>query len=143
MSNLLKTPEWERGSAEFAELLGKTLFAIDGGKGDREMAFVTSEGEVYGLYHDQDCCESVEIDDIVGDVMDLIGSPILRAEERSSRVGEGRVDPDFPEYKDESFTWTFYELATIKGSVTIRWYGSSNGYYGESVDFYKEPKREE
>ena len=78
---------------------------------------------------------------------DLVGSPILVAEENSSRdpsaeqIAEKEKKKleegdDYDEY-DESFTWTFYKLATIKGYVDIRWYGSSNGYYSESVDVVK------
>ena len=61
---------------------------------------------------------------------DLEGSPILLAEEVSS-VGE----EDKPDSIDNSFTWTFYRFATVRGNVTVRWYGSSNGYYSESVTF--------
>jgi len=71
--------------------------------------------------------------DIVGDLEDLIRHPILLAEEVTNQ-DENPPGVDIPEYQ-ESFTWTFYKLATIKGSVTISWYGASNGYYNESVSF--------
>jgi hypothetical protein len=35
-------------------------------------------------------------------------------------------------------TWTFYHITTMSGDMFIRWLGSSNGYYGEGVDFIKE-----
>ena len=84
----------------------------------------------YSMFHDQDCCETVTIKQIDGDLNDLIGSPILLAVETTNR-GEDTDD----EY--DSITWTFYELATIKGYVTISWYGESNGYYSERVDILK------
>ena len=115
------------------ELIGKTIVSIVGiEKGSEEITFTTLDGKQYKMYHEQDCCENVTIDDVCGDVMDLIGSPLLLAEERTSEENP----PDFKDVEcQESFTWTFYHFATINGYLDLRWYGESNGYYSESVDF--------
>ena len=116
----------------FEDLKGKTLVSVE--KEDDWMQFVTDSGDKYSLYHYQDCCESVNIEDVCGDLSDIVGSPILIAEEV---VHEQNVNPpgvSIPDYQ-ESYTWTFYKLDTAKGGVTIRWYGDSNGFYSESVNF--------
>ena len=116
-------------SENFEDLLGKTLVRIDGAEsGHDEITLVTAEGERYRLWHNQDCCENVRVADVIGDVRDLLDTPLTLAEEVSNAEGETPECPD-------SWTWTFYKLSTIKGSVTIRWLGESNGYYSESVDF--------
>lgn len=115
------------------DFIGKIFFKIE--KSYDKIMFYCLDGHIYTMHHDQDCCEVVTIDDIVGDLDDLIGTPILKYKESSS---DGK-DKSLPSnlYKqskdDESSTWTFYNFTTIKGYVTIRWYGSSNGYYSESV----------
>jgi hypothetical protein len=88
-----------------SEMVGKTFGRIEH-IGD-ELHFHMVDGTHYRMYHSQDCCESVYIEDIVGDL---------------------------DAFRDDAYMWTFYEFATIKGSVTIRWYGESNGYYSTSVD---------
>ncbi len=114
----------------FGDLKGHTLTAIEN-EANEELVFTLDTGEQYKLYHESDCCESVTIEDICGELSDLVGTPILMAEEATSKTNPESV---VKEYQD-SFTWTFYKLATIKGYVTIRWYGESNGYYSERVDW--------
>lgn len=77
----------------------------------------------YVLTHLQDCCEDVYIESIDGDLTDLIGEPLVMAEEAYQ---EGESDWG-------TSTWSFYKFATTKGYVTIRFFGESNGYYSEEA----------
>lgn len=120
--------------SEVAELLGKTIVEIDGAKEDsKAIVFLCDDGTKFMMYHEQDCCEYVAVNDICGDVSRLLKTPITKAEE---------VAHDSEDDEDGSHTWTFYHLATVKGYVTIRWYGESNGYYSEGVDMIKFPSSE-
>lgn len=111
-------------------LIGKTITEIVGGVGSEEISFACSDGTKYRMVYHQDCCASCDIEDIAGDLSDLIGSPIVDAREETNSD-----NPKEQEYPDDSFTWTFYIIQSGKGTVTIRWYGSSNGYYSESATF--------
>ena len=133
LSDVATKKRWGSGiDVTFEGLLGEVITEIekvdtsnhedDGGD---ELHIHTESGWVVKLYHYQDCCEGVYIEDICGDLNDLVGSPILRAEENSNNERD--------EDRCVSQTWTFYKLDTAKGDVAIRWYGSSNGYYSEFV----------
>lgn len=114
---------------EITDLLGATLkrIRVMRDADDRQyLLFEDEKGFACKMYHKQNCCESVELVDMPNNFEDLIGSPILVA-----AVEMNQEEPNGE--SDESFTWTFYKLATIKGSVTLRWYGTSNGYYSEEV----------
>ena len=120
-------------SEKIDELIGKTMTKVVE-NGD-ELTFYCESGEKYRFYHYQDCCEHVVIEDICGDLNDLVGSKTLNAEE----VYNERLVAQWDEGRsfNESHTWTFYKFATLKGYVDVRWLGESNGYYSESVSFCK------
>ena len=105
-------------------------------EGTESILFIDKDDIEYEMFHDYDCCENVYIEDICGDINNLIGSKIIMAEEVINR------DLSPLNKFDESYTWTFYKFATVKGYVTIRWYGESNGYYSEEVDFAIKDKEE-
>lgn len=107
-------------------ILGKTFTEIIGLQQDSyEVIFKVSGREYFKMHHYQDCCESVSVEDVVGNIDSLLNTPILGYEEKSFN----------DENALESATFTFYTIRTIKGYVDIRWYGESNGYYSEEVDF--------
>lgn len=117
-----------RYDASISDLLGLTLTHIERLKedGGDVLLFTATDGRTFKMYHWQDCCEDVYLEDVTGNLDDLIGSPLLKAEELSNQGSS---------YGDDVSEWTFYHLATVKGYVTLRWFGSSNGYYSTSVDF--------
>jgi len=120
-------PTYHMSGANFSDLIGKVV--VEYQHEHLFIAFKTSENEIFVLAHQQDCCESVFVEDVVGDLDDLLNVPILMAEESSN----SKEDSD----NYESYTWTYYKVATIKGYIDIRFYGSSNGYYSEGVSVFK------
>lgn len=133
-NNALKKEEEEKPfkpyECSFNELAGKTLTDIDVIRdepgADDEIIFHCSDGTAFRMYHERDCCESVTIEDICGNIQLLVGKPISFAREATN---SGDTEDD------DSFTYTFYHIANLNTYVTIRWYGESNGYYSESVTF--------
>lgn len=91
---------------------------------ENSITFLNEVGKGFQFYHEQDCCEDVRIESIVGDLADLENAEILHAEEAMQDMEDA----------EEHGTWTFYKFATRKGYVDIRWIGESNGYYSEAVD---------
>lgn len=95
-----------------------------------EILFSMQNGRAVRLFAplDPGCDVDVYLENI-----DLTGSPTVLAEESHGRP----MDP--LDASDEPYTWTFYRLATVRGGVTLRWYGTPNGYYSERVEFEELP----
>lgn len=59
-------------------MIGHTMVSIlDGESLDGGMLFTSTDGTTFRFYHSQRCCESVGIEDIIGDVQDLLLGPLL------------------------------------------------------------------
>ena len=110
-----------------SELIGKVFTKV---YKDDETIVLENDEQTYELAHDQCCCEDVTIDDIWGDLSNLENAEITYSERTTS---EDNPKPD----SYGSSTWTFFKIATVKGWVDIRFYGTSNGYYSEDADLYK------
>ena len=90
---------------ELEAMVGETVIGIDffndrQSNLPKEVLITMKSGKQLRLYHDQNCCETVELVSINGDICKLIGKPIL-----STELG---VDEDYdgPEISDDSGTET-------------------------------------
>jgi len=113
---------YETGGPLFASLKGKTItrVSVTDGKGLIE---IVADGTIYHMYHAQDCCESVWLEDTVGSWGDIVGYAITDA----YKTSDG----------NDWQLWTYYTICTMRGTVTLRW-NSENGksmYYSLDVDF--------
>ena len=120
--------DWN-SSIKIEDMIGKVFTSVKN-VDNTELVFENST-ERFVFFHRQDCCEEVRIEDIVGDLSDLEGVELLKAEETHNLFDMIKsIDKEL----NEEGTCTYYKFATRKGYVDVRWLGESNGYYSESVD---------
>lgn len=108
-------------------LIGRKLTHIDIDQDNDEMLLTCEDGSQFKLYHEQDCCEYVRIDDIEGDASLLLNKQIINV--------FTEIDHEMPEPVDYSCTNTKFKFLVDDATLIVKWVGTSNGYYSEHVDF--------
>jgi hypothetical protein len=125
-----------RDRIEIEQLVGETLTYVDTDENNDEIMLTTASGKIIKIFHEQDCCESVHIEDTEGNWHELIGKVIVEATNESTSEGEP------PNEYSESWTRTTLTFKVDDATVISRWIGESNGYYSESVDIEMVAKRD-
>ena len=89
------------------------------------------DGATITMQHHQDCCEMVYLEDFeVSGVSDDMSGATLH----SWHVDSSSIRPSKDAKSEDCDEWTFYNVRTSKGSLWMRWFGTSNGYYSTDVD---------
>lgn len=109
------------------KIKGKKIVGIYGLTEDSEHVQIDFSNNGLSLIftHDQNCCEYVRLVEYHGNIKkgEILHDVIVKKEEASST-------------EDGYGTWTFIEVITNLGIITMRWLGESNGYYSEDCDIY-------
>lgn len=111
------------------EIIGKTLQAWRETDAGGTIYLEFTDGTEAKFFHRQDCCECVSLHgDSYKELDNFIGREItgfLQDENAGT-----------PEYRYGSATLTEITFTFGNESVRACWWGESNGYYSESVDFW-------
>lgn len=113
---------WEEANLE--DFVGKVCTLAE--EIDHEVVLEFADNTAIVIRHEQDCCEEVRFVDGKDDLACLVGTVIGMAEVVRNK-GDGG------ESKYDTNTWTFVKFRSIGGDCTLSWYGTSNGYYNETV----------
>lgn len=103
---------------------GKIIKFIDVDENENEILLTFEDGTKLLFYHDQECCESVSLVSIDGDIKKLKGMVLKNIE------------------FDSAYTATDYGICgktqivfkTDNETIVTKWIGESNGYYSVGVN---------
>lgn len=124
--------EYNNEINEINEHLKSGIKEVKGIKvGSEEVWFYCKDGFIVKMYHSQDCCESVMLES--ADSLDNDNDIYTDCEWCEMEFVHDEYKSGNSEWG--TYTWTYYKFRTNKGYDVLRWYGESNGYYSEEVDF--------
>jgi len=121
---------WDYSYVDISALIGKRIVQVD--ESSSSVHFHTECGKHYIMEHIQDCCESVYLDSVDGNLQGLVGGIVYSASMDSQDIPR-------PDDYDGIARWTFYRISTDREFVHLTWRGSSNGYYSVGVSFLEVP----
>lgn len=114
----------------FDFIIGKTIKSFNLNDNKTELIFISEDDKIYKMfYHNMGNSECV-LEDIVGDLNDLVGMPILKAY-KTIENGKSKINKFFNDWE----LWTFYNFSTIKGTITLKWVDIDDYYYSVEVQF--------
>lgn len=113
----------------FPALTGRTIVSSEWLDNNGDMlSFTLDDGSVWRMYHESDCCESVD---------PSFKTPLTPL--HGKKLGRVQVEV-FTFDGGESRTDTLYTFTADHWSVSpvmVHWIGTSNGYYSETVDLVR------
>ena len=121
---------FQRRIQSLDDLFGRKVKSVTGcHKGSEYMEICFTDG-LKAIFEPANYMANVEIEDVNGDPQGMVGNLITLVEVIS-------------DLDSANNTWTYYRFATLDGYIDIRWFGSSNGYYSEKVNWYIKDENDE
>lgn len=117
---------------DFSKLIGKTITQAFITK-DNTKLILKSHDQTFTLYGSSDDDADSWVEDIDNDLSTILNSPILSVQEKSKKLSDKDIDQKNSAHVENYPTWYFYEISTIKGSVTLRFYSQDGTFYSAKM----------